>query len=179
MPHHMLKLKLTQMHRLRGFAMAELIIAISVLSFGVVLVYGSFYNISTVTYSIAPRFTASYLAQEGLDIVRNIRDNNFINARTWSVGIVGSPCDTGCQMDYKTQTSSQFAPYNDNAFLGLNSDGFYSYDVGATPTVFRRKVTITPVTGTNDTLHVESLVTWTYKGQLLSFKIDDYLYNWY
>lgn len=159
-----------------GFTLIELIIAIAVLSFGVVMVYGSFYDISTATYSISSRFTATYLAQEGLEIIRNIRDTNFINSQTWSAGLTGSPCNTGCQLDYKLQNASQLAAYNDNVFLGLNSDGFYSYDTGSTPTIFKRKITITPIS--SDILNVEVLTTWNYKGQVLSFKIEESLYNW-
>ena len=165
--------------RQNGFTIIELIIAIAVLSFGVVMVYGSFYDVSTATYSIGSRFTATYLDQEGLEIIRNIRDNNFINGETWSAGLTGSPCEDGCQLDYKLSGYADLDPYDDNAFLGLNSDGFYSYDIGSTPTIFRRKITITTVPGNDDVLNIEVLTTWTYKGDVLSFKIDEALYNWH
>lgn len=161
-----------------GFSMVELIIAIAVLSFGVVLIYGSFYSIASVNYSLGPRFTAMNLAQEGIEIIRNLRDTNYINNVMWSTGIAGSPCSLGCRLDYKTVSYSQLAPYDDNVFLGLNSDGFYSYDIGATATIYRRKITVTPVAGDSNALNIESLVTWNYKGQLFSFKTDGNLYNW-
>ncbi len=163
-----------------GFTIVEIIIAISILSFGIVSVYSVFSGIVILTYNISLRFTAAYLAQEGVEIVRNIRDNNFINMVSnpnlkWSAGLIGSPCNTGCQADYKTQTLNQY----NNTFLGLNNGGFYSYDTGATPTMFKRKIIISPVLGTGNALNVAVVVIWKYAGQTFTFKAEEYLYNWY
>ena len=161
-----------------GFTIIEIIIAISVLTFGIILVYSAFSTIIVSTYNLSSRFTAAYLAQEGLETVRNLRDTNVINSTTWSAGLSGSPCDAGCMADYKTETPAQLVPYND-ALLGLNDDGFYSYDAGGSPTIFARKITITAVSGTSDILNVDVLVSWSYKGQAFSFDASEYLYNWY
>ncbi len=161
-----------------GFTIVEIIIAISVLSFGIILAYNAFSTIIISTYNISSHFTAAYLAQEGVEIVRNIRDNNFINNITWSTGLTGSPCDLGCMADYKTETSGQITSYN-NVFFGLNNDGFYSYDIGAVPTIFQRKITISAVSGTSDALNIAVLVMWNYRGQAYSFEADEYLYNWH
>ena len=169
-----------------GFTLVEIIIAISILAVGVILVYGAFSHVVMVTHDFSARFTAAYLTQEGLEIIRNLRDNNFIAIAnnplnpllSWSMGLTGSPCDTGCMADYKTVTTAQLASYS-GAFLALNTDGFYSYDAGATATKFKRKITITPVTGNTDVLHINVLVTWDYNGKAFSFEASEYLYNWY
>jgi hypothetical protein len=162
----------------KGFTIGEIVIGIALLSFGVVLTYGSFTAISTSTYNLSPKITATYLAQEGMEIIRNLRDNNFLNGVTWNTGLLNSPCNTGCQLDYKTSATAQLAAYNDT-FLGLNSDGFYSYDIGATQTIFKRKITITQVQSGANTIDVQSQVTWTYKGQVLSYTTEEHLYNWH
>jgi len=158
--------------------MVEIMAAISVLLFGIVAIYGVFSNVVTLTYGTSARFTAAYLAQEGMETIRNIRDNNFISGATWSAGLLGSPCSTGCMADYKTKTSSQLVVYND-ALLGLNSDGFYSYDSGSVPTIFKRKITISSVQGTTNILNVDVMVFWNYNGQSFNFDTSEYLYNWY
>jgi len=158
-----------------GFTLIEIIITISILLFGIVMVYGPFATIVLLTDNISSRFTASYLAQEGLEIVRNLRDNNFISKVAWTQGLAS--CSAGCQADYKTVTTSQLTPYNSNTFFGLNSDGFYSYDVGSTPTMFTRKITITTVS--TDVINVDVLVYWTYQGKTLSAEANEYLYNWF
>lgn len=171
-----------------GFTMIELIITIAILSFAVIGVYGAFSLTSTLTFNISSRFTAAYLAHEGFEIVRNLRDNNFISSAApqpfWSYGLTG--CATGCQLDYKTGTAIQgpenlLAIYDPNNFLKLNSDGFYSYDTCPTcqDTKFKRKITISPISGTSDALKVAVLVEWNYNGKSFSFETNGYLYNWY
>ncbi len=167
-----------------GFTISELIISIALLSFGVVLIYGSFYTIANVTYDHSSRFVASYLAKEGLEVIKNIRDTNSLNGLPWSTGLVQGPCDSSvasnasCQVDYQTQTYDQIKPYADT-YLGLNDDGFYSYDSGATPTIFKRQITIAPVPGTTDTFKVTATITWTYRQTPFTFAAAEYLYNWH
>ena len=60
-----------------GFTIIELIITIAILSFGIIGVYGAFSPMVSLNSAIASKFTASQLAQEGFEVVRNIRDNNF------------------------------------------------------------------------------------------------------
>ncbi len=169
----------------KGFTLAEVVIVIAILSFGVVLVYGAFSMMRALTFNISARTSAAYLAVEGLEIVKNIRDNNLLAlARdtsppnfSWSSGLLGDPCQKGCQADYKTKNGGQFAPYA-NSFLGLNNDGFYSYDKGGMPTAFKRKITTSPVLGTSDQIKVSVSVTWSYKGQMSEFNVSEFLYNW-
>jgi hypothetical protein len=118
------------------------------------------------------------MAQEGIEIIRNIRDTNFITAQGWSSGLLS--CETGCQGDYKTGTATQtpanqLSPYNTNTFLRLNTDGFYGYDAG-TNTKFKRKITINFISA--DTLKVDVTVFWDYSGKSFSFNANEYIYNW-
>lgn len=175
-PNSFVKDRINEKRYLAGFTLIEIIISISILSFGILLIYSAFSLVIISTYNISSRFTAAHLAQEGVEIAKNIRDNNFINNTVpWSAGLLVSPCDSGCQADYKTY--NQLIAYN-NAFLGLNNDGFYSYDTGSSPTTFKRKIIISPVSGTSDALNVTVLVTWSYRGQSFSFGTNEYLYNW-
>ena len=160
----------------RAFTIIELIIAIAVLSFGVVLVYGAFFSIINSTFSLSSRYTAIYLGQEGLEIVKNITANNVLNSFSWDAGLSGNPCQVGCMVDYKTQTNNQIVSYN-NDFLGLDSDNFYSIN-GSVPTIFQRKITINPVNGNSDILNVSVEVFWIYSGKSFTYKVTEYLYNW-
>ncbi len=164
--------------------MIEMIITIAVLSFGVLAIYELFFPIVNYTHTVTQRFVASNLAQEGLEIVRNIRDNNFIATASdssvrWDRGLL--ECSTGCQLDYKTGTAQQshannLAAYDPDTFLSVNQDGLYGYDAGTT-TPFTRDVVIQQIS--SDVLKVTSTVYWSYNGQQYSFATDEYLYNWY
>ena len=163
----------------RGFTIVELIITIAILSFGIIGAYGAFSSIAVLNYNASMKFTAAYLAQEGLEITKNIRDNSFLDAQAWSQNLVN--CSLGCQADYKTKTASeavenQLKAYDDNVFLNFNGDGFYSYDNG-TATKFKRKITITEESA--DNLKVVILIMWDYNGQPYSFETTGYLYNWF
>src|SRR6266404_8976326 len=94
----------------KGFTMIELIVTLAILSFGILGLYSAFTPLLYLTYNISSRFTAAYLAQEGLEIARNIRDNNFVASAndpsvSWSQGLLG--CNLGCQADYKTGTAAE------------------------------------------------------------------------
>ena len=166
-----------------GFTMIELIITLSILSFGIIGVYSVFSPVVTSTYGISHRLIASYLAQEGFEIVRNLRDNNFIanpSPPTWSDGL--RFCQLGCQLDYKTGNPSVENPENalqsyTGNYLMINPDGFYSYDIGGQETIFKRKVTIDDSLGP-DVLKILVSVAWSYNSQPYEFKTEGYLYNW-
>lgn len=160
--------------------MVELIITIAILSFGIIGVYAAFSPTISVSYTIKNRLAAAYLAQEGLEIVRNIRDANFIAGNAWSDGLLN--CQVGCQATYKTGTAvqgpeDQMAPYNGTVFLVLGGDGFYGYATGGKKTPFTRKITITPISG--DTLKVNTAVFWSHNGQQSNFQTETYLYDWF
>ena len=172
-----------------GFTLIELVIAIFILVVAIIGVYNSFSTVVILTAGASSRFTAAYLAQEGIEIVRNIRDNNWLNDRDWTTGLsdTSTDCSNGCEADYKTGTSSgpTLAPWvSDGNYLNIRDNTFYSYDnfgdIAATK--FKRKITITPA-GT-DVLKVSVLITWKEKEQEgcnsgFCITVEEYLYDWY
>ncbi len=149
-----------QISNSRGFTMIELIVTLAVLSFGVIGLYTAFTPLLYLTYNISSRFTAAYLAQEGMEIVHNIRDNNFIK----SAGNPSIPWSQG---------------YNDSTYLAINADGLYSYDLGGSPTKFKRDIIIEQDQPNSDILKVSVIVSWNYNSQTYHFTASGYLYNWY
>lgn len=171
----------------KGFTIIELVIAIFLLAFAVVGVYNAFSTIVILTNGASSRFTASYLAQEGIEIVRNIRDNNWLwlDQTQWKEGL--DNCETGCEGDYKTATSngwSELRAFGDN-YLNIGENGLYSYtacDPNSSDceiTNFKRKITITQDAINTDILKVSVLVTWEVKDETFSITADEELYNWY
>lgn len=159
--------------------MIEIIITIAVLSVGILGVYNAFYSIMNVADTMSYRLTAAYLGQEGLDIVKNIRDNNFISGASFDAGL--TLCPGGCQADYKAGTAAeqpqnQLQSYGSGDFLKIDLDGFYSYNAGS-DTKFKREITITQITA--DNYEVKSEVFWNYNGRNYSVTSLGYLYNWY
>lgn len=74
----------------RGFTILELLAAIVVVSIGVLGAYSVAQKIFANTFVSANRLTAAYLAQEGVEIVRNTRDTNWIEGVDWKDGMASS-----------------------------------------------------------------------------------------
>jgi len=162
----------------KGFTFLEIIIAIFVMTIGIVgALLAVQYAISATTQSYS-RLTAAYLAQEGIEIVRNIRDTNWLEQRTTPT----TPWDDGLEegdweADYKDASLRFCDPpcdYDNNLkFLKKNSNGFYNYNTGEI-TQFKRKITIEkPATST---LKVTVTVYWG-EGKH-SLTTQENLYNW-
>lgn len=187
-----------------GFTIIELVISIFILAFGIVGIFNAFSIVAILTAESADRLTATYLAQEGMEIVRNIRDTNWINgtASTWTYGLttVGScgNINNGCEADYTATTSLSG---NSKDHLYINADGFYVYNTSnAKRTKFERKILIMPITdvdGASDhIIKVTVQVSWDEKATILNnasnpvktadtcspsncITTETTLYNWY
>jgi len=133
-----------------------LIISIFILSVALVGVFNAFSVVTILTSDSTDRLAATYLAQEGMEIIRNIRDTNWLNMdaaspanATWVDGLAeggnNNPmnCATQlCQADYNARSMSYYVSGN---YLYLNDDGFYVYnptDSSAVKTKFQREITI-------------------------------------
>ncbi|MFH1643260.1 MAG: prepilin-type N-terminal cleavage/methylation domain-containing protein [Patescibacteria group bacterium] len=87
----------------KGFTMIEMIIALSVFSIGIIGVFSLISVTASSLDNISNQLIASYLAQEGMEIVRNIRDSNFLKinqgeAINWDDGLL-SHTDSGLGAD--------------------------------------------------------------------------------
>jgi len=176
----------------KSFTLLEVILAITVLTLAV---GGSFILIQQTLTSVSvvqSKLTASYLAQEGIEIVKNIRDNNWLKFQPWDQGLEVGDCwegdyQTGAPPDYSPLTSCPFPYQYDNLrFLGINESGFYGYSyTPGNKTVFKRKIIISdkvdlddPPDEEIDKLKVSVEVFWTERGKFHSITAQEYLYNW-
>ena len=141
----------------KGFTLIELVISIFVLSIAVIGVYSVFSAMLILTSDSADRLVAIYLAQEGAEIIRNMRDNAWLaneERDAWLDKIAppnGPNCTSGCKADFTTDTGvsgayplQPWAGGNDNDYLTL-AGSFYTYkEVGENiiKTKFKRKIKI-------------------------------------
>jgi len=82
----MLKSKNTK----KGFTVLEVLIAVLVLTIGGLAAYSVVQQIVFKTFSANYRLSAAYLAKEGIEIVRNTRDTNWIEAENWDNGLAST-----------------------------------------------------------------------------------------
>ena len=151
----------------KGFTLLETVIALGILITSTLLVYGMTVRIFSNIQEEKTKFVAAYLAQEGIEIVRNIRDVNWISgADDWDYGLGAG--------DYRVQYDSTSLLSYQDVPLKLNSSGFYNYDSGNT-TQFKRKITLShPAT---DIIKVVAEVSWS--GRTSPVQAEEFFYNWY
>jgi Tfp pilus assembly protein PilV len=108
------------------------------------------------------RLTAVYLAQEGIELVRERRDEAALNGQSWLANFPGACFSgSGCGIDTRNNTrtcSSQSCTLNyDTNALGSNR-GIYTYGAGDT-TIFTRVITVDETTADQEAL-VTVTVSW-------------------
>jgi len=154
----------------KGFTLIEAIVAIFILTTGTMGAFSVIQRTVTFISVSSSRLTASYLAQEGLEIVRNFRDSNYLQGLVWDNGLVG--CATGCEVDYNDPA---LLPWTDpGRFLKTGSGSPYNYSIGD-DALYKRKIIITP--GVNVlTILVE--VSWQERGGSHQVVAETRLHNW-
>lgn len=162
----------------RGFTLLEVLVAIFVIIIGVTGAVNLIsYTVSGVVIGKS-QIIATNLAQEGIEIVRNIRDSNWIEQRSdpglaWNDGLGAD--------DWSVQYNSPSLLSFTNVPLQLNSNGFYGYDgvqgyAGGTDTRFKRTITITNISGNE--IKVVSQISWSERGRSYTVNAEDRLFNW-
>jgi len=66
----------------KGFTFTELLIALVLITVGILTSIGLITFSFTRTMKLSPRLTASYLTQEGVEVIRRIREDNWIGIKT-------------------------------------------------------------------------------------------------
>lgn len=148
--------------------MVEVMGAVLVIGLSVAASYYIVQQIITYTFASSSRLTAAYLAEEGIEIVRNIRDTNWVNGAV--------PWDT----NLSAVGYYQIVPgsYLLNACPGAcdySSMGFVSYIIGAN-NKFKRRIRIErPAV---NFIRVTSDVMWQEAGSVRTLTVQSYLYDW-
>jgi len=85
---------------MKGFTLLEVIIAIAILIVGLIglmVLVSATISASSVS---ASRLLAANLAQEGIELVRGIRDSNWLQGQAWDTGIGRTGGERGGIIDY-------------------------------------------------------------------------------
>lgn len=165
-----------------GFTMIETLMAITLLILAVTGAYAAAQNgISSAIFS-KDQIVAFYLAQEGIEVVRNRRDQNSLSGDNWLSGITDSNLcssnpDKKCKVDGKRKeilNCSQGTPGCGS--LQIDSEGFYTYDSNSPDSLFKREVWVTKIE--DDEYSILVIVTWS-KGLLnREFRARENIFNW-
>ena len=162
----------------QGFTLLETIVAIAILALAITgpleLAARSigFANVSK------NQIVAFYLAQEGMEYVKNIRDENFLTTGNgWLDGLDSCRAISGCYINVPNEEIGACA--SDCPVLKFDaSNHYYDYSPGGEKSVFIRTIKITDVVGNIDEAKVQVTVAWTDKVGQKTFTIEDNIFNW-
>ena len=170
--------------RQKAFTLIEVLIAITILTIGIlsgfVLVTRALYNVAV----IKDRLTASFLAQEGIELTRQIRDSNFLRilnneeSADWKDGLA----DGSYTIESKVGSEDSIKLVSVDAgeapnFFYDNNTKIYNYTNGE-PTDFNREIKITTSPDSDDEIRVESIIKWKTRTIDFNLIVEDHLYNW-
>lgn len=137
----------------KGFSIGEVILAAFILSFVLVTIVSVFSSGMRNSMDSRDAIIASELSQEGVELVRNIRDNNWANNRA-SFDPIYIPTGNNCRVD-KNSTSVVC----DGAYaLKLDGNNFFVNN-GSTTTKFKRRIILNYDAAAGE-MSVISLVSW-------------------
>jgi len=154
----------------KGFTLIEAMVALVL----VTLAMGPVFILATSSVNVASRIEhnliASNLAQEGIEVIRNIRDTNWLNGVDFDNNLPAG----AWRIEWDTIGGGLMA-VGSNPVLKKNN-GLYNYSTG-TNTVFRRTITISkPNSGE---LILISSVAWIERGNInKTVSAESHLFDW-
>ena len=167
-----------------GFTLLEVIIAIAVVFIGLIgVLYLVSFSISASSVA-KNKLIAANLAQEGIELVRGIRDTNWAQGENWDNGIKGTGNQRAGIIDYddiEGLTSYFNPPYSDidecgdNCRVYLKND-FYTHDSSGSPTNFYRLILLDKISPSQ--IEVTCEIKWIEHSRVHYLTVKDYLYDW-
>ena len=163
-----------------GISLVEAMVALLILTVGLIPVLAIITSSSGLAALIKNNLIAANLAQEGIEVVRGLRDAN------WFVSPVSLPFETGLIGTWRVEWDTNIlgAPQKLPQVVGINpplkfdaTTGLYNYSTG-TNTQFKRTVTISLVGTCACEIKVVSIVTWPERNRTRTIMAESHLFNW-
>ena len=163
---------------MRGFSLIEVIVAVSILSTGIVASTALINRTISAGLVVRNQLVAVNLAQEGMEVIHNIRHTNWIEDAEWDDGLI--PGNSCVQFDstelINPGTCGDINP--NERMLYISNDGAkinYTHGPTPTPANFFRHINISSGddNGTPYKL-INSTVAW----RNTSISVVERLYNW-
>jgi len=177
-----------------GFTIMEVLAVIFIISVALVGSIGVVLQNVRLQERSKNSLIALGLAQEGMELTKNKRDNNFLQGRFWYEGFLDNSACVNCM------ASTSFVIHLDNsgssstieidntvsqlqdARFYLDSDGFYTHVNTSTSTNFFRLIKADYFITASSTIvssTVDVVVGWLERGRMHDYELITVLYDWY
>lgn len=160
-----------------AFTLLETLVAVAVLLMALLGPFSIAQQSLRSAYYARDQVTAYYLAQEGVEFVRAVRDENYLTGSGWLDGI-GAVC-TGvpCMVDFPNFTYTACPEGGCQPLKVTQNGGLYNHDSGA-DSPFTRQVLLTPSATNPDQIIVSVTISWKSSGVSRVFTIEERLFDW-
>ncbi len=161
--------------REKGMTFLELMVAIFILIVGISGTVGLISRTIASASMAASQLKAAYLAKEGIEVVRNIRDSSWVRDAGWLENLPNCLCCEAA-FNHNSNTAMTACPGGTPRRL-IFFNGFYGYTTGtgARESVFSRRIRTERI---GDFLRVEVTVSWTERGAIRNVTVVENLYDW-
>lgn len=160
-----------------GFSLIEILAVLFIVSMtllGVVSLIIQNIQVQSINKS---NLMASSLAQEGIELIRHVRDNNWQNNQSFDTGL----SDGQYIVDFNSGTAILITD-TEQTKLFLDN-GFYVHNLGPatglTETIFSRQVVISRLNSyPGAPLQVRSIVSWNDRSKPYRYELQALLFDW-
>lgn len=154
-----------------GSVMIESLIAMVLIVVGLLGLFKLIANSASRSMEAVHKLQATYLAAEGIEVVKNILDTNYARG---SFSISSGALPNNLNVSYSTTNSDIGTITNDAVFF--YNGRFYQSNEGLSQTIFKRTLTIS---GGGDSFTVTAKVSWKEEnGKDFSVTLTDNFYRW-
>ncbi|MDP2789066.1 MAG: prepilin-type N-terminal cleavage/methylation domain-containing protein [bacterium] len=185
----------------RGFTLVETLLALSIFSISVLAMLSVLSDGISDTNYAKSKIIAVYLAQEGIETMRNMRDTCMLYptgpiCAGWAgftTKITSAGCTNqtnGCYFnDQNLNFNDPAQPIANQSNVALtacgtscplllynSTTGKYNYTLGGVSSLFTRKIVATNVSA--DEYRISSTIYYTHKYNTYQFTISENLFNW-
>lgn len=164
----------------QAFTLVELMVALGIIVAGLLASFALLSSSIGLQRVVADRLTATYLAGEGVEIVKNFIDTNVLRSGAGCAWNGGEGCIAISSGTYEVDyASTSLAPSEGRRLFRDRATGLFGFnslgEAEATP--FTRRVVI-DLSPDGEEMRVSSIVAWSVRGGNYEINAEDHFYNW-
>ncbi len=157
-----------------GNLLVESIVGISIAVVGLLGILGLLSRSLAINKDVGQKFVATYLAAEGIEVVKSLIDKDYADGNAWNTTVTGGSYEV-------SYDSTVLGAVSGNPLLFDPANGKYSY-AGGNPTLFTRTVDVLEIDnngdGGTDEIKVNSVVQWLARGVTQEIDLEDHFFDW-
>lgn len=158
----------------QGFTLIEVITILFIVSLALVGILSLVVqSLNSQSYN-KNNLIAYQLAQEGIELIRHVRDSNWRANQAWNNNLGAG--EAVYYMDYLDTAPHPLTSPGQN-ILRLDSAGFYSHDPSGTPSGFSRTMKVDSINAGHALILVVE-IAWLDHDRNYFYDLDTYLYDW-